>query len=507
MGILSRLNPFRTRFEAKTDPVFSQMPTVAAPINAAQMDTLTSFLFGERFGESENYYLPPALCWRLYKQVSTLAKVVDLIADQAARLGIVIEVDGQPDPEHPFGALLARPGYGRSRRQLIKELAVQQLVSGTGYLHGIGMLDRPPVALDVIKSHFMNPIQGPDMWPSQFRYSEGTRSANFMRDGAIDLRYTDGALNEMVAILDTMGDLRGVGLSRLQAVRSDVDLRLRGTEHNAALMRNGARPSGAFVFKENLTPEQAEDVKAQINAQLGGPGGAGKIGVFGGGEATFQELSKSMRDMDWTNLHRLTDDAIVARYNVPITLFNTDAQTDNNYETAWYMLYELAVLPTAEIITDGLARFASVRYGEDISITIDPLSNEVLSKHAQDRSVRLYAANLVTRNEAREMIGYEETIGGDTFYQSMGLVPAGYDYFTDHGSPSPEVAAALGLNPDGSDPAADAKKPAPKPEPDTAESDSQKSLALGGGRKGRSAKPNRSTRPGARRGSAPTVLN
>jgi len=140
---------------------------VSAPVNATLVGALDDFY---AFG-GPGAIIPPFLCWRLYKSVATLAKVVDLIADQTARIAPIVIVDGETDPSHPLNALLSRPGYGRSRRALIKELAVQQLISGTGYLHAIGLIDRPPQALDVIKSHFVSPVQGGDMWPMRLIYA------------------------------------------------------------------------------------------------------------------------------------------------------------------------------------------------------------------------------------------------------------------------------------------------------------------------------------------------
>lgn len=435
--------------------------SVDPPFNTASAGALIPF-----FQQPE---VTPYVAWNLYKSVATLAKVVDLTADEMARLKPVVKVNGEADFDHPLNQLLRKPGYGRTRRSLIKELGVQQLVSGTAYLHAIGQLNREPVALDVVKSHYVNPVQGADMWPSMYIYAEGSRHVNFERDGAIDLRYTDGRLNEVIPIIEMSGDRRGVGLSRLSAVRSDVELRLKGVKHNSNMMDKGATASVAAIFKDNLTPEQAHDVAASLNEQMGGWQNAGRIAVLSGGDASFEKLTTSNKDMDWTNLAKLTDDAIVSRYNVPVTLFNVAAQTNNNFETAWYMLYEIAVLPLFETIYSGIARLASDRYGEEIEIEHDALSSNILAKQAVERATKLYQANLCTRDEAREEFGYEPTIGGNTFYQSAGLIPSGYDYFTDHGSPPADVAAALGLDKQpGSDPVAPdyLALPAPAAKPD-----------------------------------------
>jgi hypothetical protein len=136
--------------------------------------------------------------------------------------------------------------------------------------------------------------------------------------------------------------------------------------------------------------------------------------------------------MDFNNLIRIVEDAIVARYNVPITLFRPEAQTNNNYETAWYIFYEMAVLPTFELIYSGIAQVYNnrLRPEEQVEIVHDALTNGVLAKQAASRARELFGAHLLSRNEARATIGYEPVLGGDTIYGPMGEVPQGEDFFT-----------------------------------------------------------------------------
>jgi len=122
--------------------------------------------------------------------------------------------------------------------------------------------------------------------------------------------------------------------------------------------------------------------------------------------------------------------AMASRYNVPVTLFRTDAQTNNNYETAWNVLYDQAILPTFEIITSPLSVLFSERMRADIQIKHDSLTSPVLARQAVARAVELHRDNLISRNEARGMVGFEPVLGGDVIYGPMGQVPQGEDLFT-----------------------------------------------------------------------------
>ncbi len=372
--------------------------------------------------------------WSMYKTVSAFAKVIDLIADEVARLTPVVRINGKIIDGHPIIDFMKRPGFNRTRARFIKELTVQTLVTGTGYVHAFGNTAIPgmPIALDVIKSKFVSVIPGGDMWPASYQYSEGTRSHRFQRDGnPRDMRWIEpNGLGEIVPIYDMDGDTRGIGLSRLNSIKHDVELRLKGIQHNNAVMDNGARLTGVLAFKEELTQEQRDDLLAQFRAQASGSHNAGKVMITGGGENNFTPLSQNVKDLDFKNLIQLVEDAIVARHNVPVTLFRTEAQTNNNYEVAWRMFYNMAVLPAFEMVYSGLAQIFTERLGMEIEIVHDALTNPILAQAAANRARELFAAHLVSRNEGRDICGYEPVLGGDTIYGPMGDVPQAQDYFT-----------------------------------------------------------------------------
>lgn len=412
---------------------FQRKDAVSAPINASA--NAFNPVYGLFLAQQE---LTASHAWLLYENVSPFAKVVDLIADQVAGLDPLVTVDDQPaDPTGAVAAFMERPGFNRDRRRFIKELTVQLLVTGTSFLGVYGNVKYTPSALDVLKTFYVTPIQGYDMWPMEYWYTEGTLSNRYYRDGGRDFRWiSQDGLSEIIPIMDMDGSRRGIGLSRLSAIKLDVELRLSGAEHNMAMMKNGARPSGALVFKDRMTPEQKADVGAQIKHTVVGAGNAGKVMLFTGGEAEFIAMSQTAKDMDWTNLVKAVENAIVARYNVPTTIYDSVAQTDNNYETAWHQFYDNAVLPTFNIVWSQIGRMLSDRMSivanRDINLKIkhDTLTNNTLARQAASRAVQLRTAGLITTNESRSLIGYEPVLGGDALLAPAGEVPIGEDYFT-----------------------------------------------------------------------------
>lgn len=416
---LSQLHPVGYGYAAESKAA------VPAPVNAQPVNPAYALFLSPQ--EITPYY-----AWLLYQNVAPLAKVVDLIADNVAGLDPLVMVDGEPaTTPNKLTAFLSNPGWNRTRRRLIKEMVIQELITGTCYLCTQGNVEYDPARLDIYKSQYISPVQGVDMWPATYLYNEGTRSDIFQRLDGHNMRWiSQTGMAELTPIYSIDGNRRGIGLSKLTAIKADVELRMKGTEHNSAMMDNGARPTAIANFKTGFTPEQARDVGRQIRNDLAGSQNAGKVLITGGGEMQFEQLSLSPKDMDWSALVKFTEDAIVQRFNVPGPLFNNEAQTDNNYETAWNMFYDNAVLPEFDVIWSGIGRMLSERAGAEITFKHDALTNNILARQAAARANDLHGGNLITTNEARTIIGYQAMPGGDfTANPMMGQV--GDDYFTD----------------------------------------------------------------------------
>lgn len=406
-------------------PGWRTKAAVAAPVQSGA----TPYHFLAQTGRE----ILPHEAWNLYKSVSTFAIVVDLIADQVASMETIVEVNGRPVEGHKIDQLLDRPGFNRTRRHLIKEMTVQHLVTGTGYINLIGNPKHMPVSIDTYLTKHVNHVEGSDGWAQTIQLSEPRRTINFDRyDVGGNMRWiSQDGFNEMLCIYDMAGEVKGRGLSRLQAVRADVDLKLSSIQHNVNLMNRGASLSGVLAYKEKLTPETAEAIKQDIRTSLAGAHNAGGIMVTGGGDVDFKAVTQTNKDMDWATLVKAVNECIISRYNVPVTLFAVEAQTHHNYATAWEQFYEQAVLPQFNIIYGALARAASDRTGEYIEIKHNALSVDVLANKAVERAVRLTGAQLISPNEGRRTIGYEPFLGGDQVLGPPGLAPLYEDYMTD----------------------------------------------------------------------------
>ena len=404
---------------------------VNAPVEASRPPPRAGALFGMQDTE-----MSPRQCWLYYKQNAVVAWTIDLIAVHVSSLGIKIKVNGEVVEGHEVEALLQAPGYNRTRSQFIREIAQQLQATGTGYVVSYGNPKYEPQTFDVLhtRDRIIDSKYTGDGWPTAVRFSEEARQLRFTRGEGRDPRYFDkrDKFKELITFYEASSDCRGTGLSKLNGVRTEIEVRAMGMEHNRSLLGNGARPSAMVHFKGSLTKEQNETAREQVQNSLTGPNNTGKVGITSGGDGPeIKDLMVNNRDMDYAGLVKMVEESVFSRFGVPAALYSVDAQTHNNYAVAWHMLYDNAVLPLFDTIYTQFARHWSYRTGEQIEIVPDELSSMVLTEKAIERAVKLSEARLVTPNEARKEIGYEPFAGGDSVYDLPGMIPTYQDLYDD----------------------------------------------------------------------------
>ena len=220
------------------------------------------------------------------------------------------------------------------------------------------------------------------------------------------------------------------GRSILRSIELTIQQYVYTKEWNANLMKNGARPLGAFVTQENLTKEEFEELKNQVSLQFSGKTNAGKPLVLEGG-LDWKEISISPRELDWLeSLKSLIKEIAVAFGIAPELLGDSENKTYSNFTEARKQLYYNTVLPLSETIIYELNK-AFARY-MNISFEIDYNDIDALSEDRNavfEQATRGAQAGVLTINEAREMLGLPKIQGGDQIFMNASLMPmlAGFD--------------------------------------------------------------------------------
>lgn len=220
------------------------------------------------------------------------------------------------------------------------------------------------------------------------------------------------------------------GQSPLEAAAWDVDMHNEGRRWNLSLLRNGARPSGALVYRpgegENILPEEEYN---RLRAQLDdlGASKSGKPMLLDGG-LDWVSMMLSQADMDWLGGLDKAASYIAQAYNVPEQLVGVPGQqTYNNYREARQALYEDAVLPLCYRYAQAFTEWLIIpELGDSYYLGVDEENISALAGRKLQQIERLKAADFMTINEKREVIGLPEIEGGDTLFIGATQLPLSF---------------------------------------------------------------------------------
>jgi len=350
-----------------------------------------------------------------YEQNPIVHRCVRLIADNVAAIPLRLfrtSADGRRQLEdHPLIRLLRRPNPLQAGCGLIREFISWYLITGNAYLERVGPKGGRPLELWVPRADRMKVVPGRFGLPKGFIFAAAGREKHWPSD---ELTGDSPILH--FKTWHPMDDW--YGLAPLAAAAYAVDQHNAASAWNFSLLKNGGKPSGAFVYAPDgehppLTQEQVDEIKAQITLDSSGTANAGQNLLLQGGWR-YQPLGLSAKDIDWRRGKEMAALEIAQVYEVPAPLLHlTGTMTYANFREARLHLYEDAVLP---LLGQMLAEFNSwlaPAFGDDLSIDYDADAISALAPRREAVWSRLQNAEFMSLNEKRRAVGLGPIDGGN----------------------------------------------------------------------------------------------
>lgn len=215
-----------------------------------------------------------------------------------------------------------------------------------------------------------------------------------------------------------------IGSSPLSNIYFSIKLNNEVRAWNIALLKNGARPSGALVSQQTLTIEQFNRLKQQIDAQFTGSANAGRPLLLEGG-LQWQQIGFNPNDMDYLETVKHTAREITIGLGVPAELIgDPDTKTYSNYKEALRQFYVYTVSPLAERFCGAISEALPPEFVIRIEYEkIDALREELDSEW--QRIMNAVDKGLLTINEARQLLGFKPISSGDAVYITANKIPLG----------------------------------------------------------------------------------
>ena len=329
---------------------------------------------------------------------------------------------------HPLLDLLERPSPNKGYVELFESLYSFLLLSGNSYLIGSGAEKELPSELYCLRPDRIRIIPGEMSLPLAYQYLvNGKLVAEYPVDQTTGLSSV-----KHFKLFHPKHD--HLGMSPLVSAASNVDSHNLTNKHNVALLQNGARPSGAVVFKPKdetgSTVQLSESQRAQIiqdmEYRFSGAGNAGRPMLLEG-DFHFQQMGLSPKDMDFSVLKKMSAIDIALCFGVPAQLVGIpDAQTYNNMPEARLALYEETIIPILRRIQSDLNEWLTPQFGDGMKLEYDIDSIPAMAesrKRVFESVIQGVNSGILTRNEAREKLGFDPIKGGDTLFVPASVMP------------------------------------------------------------------------------------
>ena len=383
--------------------------------------------FGVGTSKSRNYSYAD-LAEEGYMKNSIVYRCVNEIAKGASAVPFMVKAGDQVLDSHPIVTLLSRPNPLQSHSEFFNSIFGFLLLSGNAYLLKVGSEVGAPKELHLLRPDRIQIKGGSNPIPDRYDYVVGGRvQASYAVDetsGFSEVKH--------IKLFNPLDDF--YGLSPMSAAAIEVDQHNMAGKHNINLLSNGARPSGAVIFKPqddagvsvNLTESQRQQLLTDLNNRFSGTSNAGRPLLLEG-DFDWKEMGLSPKDMDFLNLEHMAATDIAMCFGVPSQLVGVpDAQTYANVAEARLALYEETIIPHLRKIESDLNEWLVPMFGENLNFCFDIDSIPALAERTRRTYENVTSAvreGIMTRNEAREAIGLSPIDGADDLYISATLFP------------------------------------------------------------------------------------
>ena len=383
-----------------------------------------------------------------YQENAIVYRCVNEIANGASAVKFNLMRGDQPIDDHPLLDLIMRPNPMCSQSEFFQIVYSYLLLSGNSYILKTGPEEREPQELYTLRPDRMRIVPSQRMIPSAFEYVvNGQVSASYNVDTS-----TGKSDVKQIKLFNPLDDY--YGLSPLKAASADIDQHNLSNKHNVMLLMNGARPSGAVIYRPKdeagnmtmLTDSQREMLRSDLAKRFEGSANSGRTMVLEG-DFDYKEMGLTPKDMDFTGMKNFSARDIALCFGVPSQLVGIpDANTYSNMQEARLALYEETIIPLLKHIQSDLNEWLVPIYGDDLELKYDIDSIPAITERRRmiyDNVISAVDKGIITRNEARERLGLEPINGGDDVYIGANLFPLGSEIPKPKDPDSDDVAKTL----------------------------------------------------------------
>jgi len=337
-----------------------------------------------------------------YARNPVVYRCVRMIAEAATRVPFALRQGSETLTQHPLLSLLASPNPRQSGAEIFEALYTYLYTAGNAYLDA-AIVDGEIKGLFALRPDRMRVVAGKDGWPVAYDYTVAGHTSRLSQTPQPVPRVLH------LSLFHPLDD--HYGLSPLQAARFSLDTHNAAAKWNKSLLDNAARPSGALVYSAaggNLSKEQFERLKQELEIGFQGAGNAGRPMVLEGG-LDWKSMALTPRDMDFIEAKNTAAREIALAFGVPPMLLGMPGDnTYANYAEANRVFWRQNIVPLVNRVAAMLTRWLAPAFDGEFSLVPQLENIEALSEDRAALWQRVGEAEFLDDDEKRQMLGLAE---------------------------------------------------------------------------------------------------
>ncbi len=346
-----------------------------------------------------------------YQSINRIAEAVASIEWTAWRGDVELS-------ESPLLDLIRKPNPLQSGYDFMIAKIGYLMISGNSYDERV-MVGGSPRELYTHRPDRMKVIPSKSGIPAGYIYKTDTGQIQFDFDA---IKMT-GDLRHM-KLFNPVNDW--YGQSPIEAGAYGVDQHNESMQWIQALLQNSARPSGALQTApdKDLSEEQFNRLKTQMETQYAGAGNAGRPMLLEGG-LTWQQMGLSPSDMAVLETKYSAARDVSLAFGVPPQLLGIPGDnTYSNYAEARLSFYEDTVIPLVTRVAMDWTNWLGPAFG-DVELRPDLDAIPAIAEKRNALWMMADASLDLTINERRHLKGFEPVNGGDVLMVEASKIPLG----------------------------------------------------------------------------------
>jgi HK97 family phage portal protein len=352
-------------------------------------------------GYESNPYLYASIC-EIARSVAGLPWIVT----ERTKDGASVQVS---DVANPVVNIFSRPNPEQSGATFLEAAVSYYLISGNVYIEAVGPDNGAPQELWLLRPDRMKVRVDRDGYLSGYEYKVGSKVKRLAYETILHIKNFSATSDHY-------------GMSPLEPASRSIDSNNEARKWNYNLLKNNAKVTFALTTDGELTDQQRQRIKKEFEDRYSGSSNAAKPKVFEGGIKPHV-ISQSPEQMDWSEGIRLTGKEIAISLGVPPEIIG-DSQNRSyaSYSEARKSFYMETVLPISTIFEQELNMWLMPRIDDRYSLTVNRDEVDALQEDRSEiwtRTMNAVESGVLTKNEARALLGYAAVEGGDSLEEPM----------------------------------------------------------------------------------------